>query len=349
MSSFTPDLSLLDAMISSLEITKKAPTAAAQPVACWYGRVESTPADAAIDDYLVLLPEEARRAVDVVGADANIEAEIGALRDTGTYAHFWDTLNCNVPAWGGCRLVVTRLRVEGPDGPFFDPDPVEEGAGSVFGTPEDAQFDDYFVRSGTIPMRYGIDSADPAIASQLERLRDAPAIIRVWGQVTCPAIGYQGSHILVDRLEIVTEASVEEGYEGWKPYLNEAFGYAVWYPGDCTVMGSNLNDAVQFAHREWPVLSVSHYESDFYHPPAGTDVEQWVIDHVPSYDEIDTEAQIAGRPAVHLVTEATGQSYGYDEYYFVKDGQLFRIHILHTDGQQDWELYTKFLDSFRFP
>jgi len=184
---------------------------------CWYGRVESTPKGAALDRYLVLLPEELCQAVDAVGADEVIEAEIEGLRDSGIYAHFWGTLNCDVPGWGGCRLVVTRLRAEGPEGPFFDPDPVEGWTGSVFSMPDDAQFDDYFVLSGNVRAHYGIESADAAIAAQLESLRDTGSIVRVWGQVTCPAIDFYGTEIQVTRLEVVSEAPAEEeGYKGWK-------------------------------------------------------------------------------------------------------------------------------------
>jgi hypothetical protein len=316
---------------------------------CWYGRVESTPGDAPIDRYLILLPEEARRAVDLVGVDETIEAEIEALRDSGTYAHFWGTLDCDAPRWGSCQLIVDRLRAEGPEGPFFDPDPVVGWTGSLFGTPDGAQFDDYFVQSGSIPMGYGIGSTDAALAAQLESLRDAPAVVRVWGQVTCPAIDYQGSNIQVERIEVVMDASAQEGYEGWKPYLNEKFGYALWYPSECTVMG-NLDDSVQFAAgREWPVLTVSHYDSDFYHPPVGSDLQQWITDHVPSYDAMDAEVEIAGLPAVHLTTNASPRADGYDEYYVIRGDQLFRIMILHISGQQDWELYNKFLQSITFP
>jgi hypothetical protein len=317
---------------------------------CWYGRVESTPGDAPIDRYLILLPEEARRAVDLIGADETVEAEIEALRDSGTYAHFWGTLDCDTPRWGSCQLVVDRLRAEGPEGQFFDPDPVVGWTGSLFNTPDGAQFDDYFVRSGGIPMGYGIDSTDAAIAAQLESLRDAPAIVRVWGQVMCPAIDYQGSSIQVERIEVVMDTSVQEEYEGWKPYLNEKFGYALWYPGECTVMGNDLDDSVQFAAGyEGPVLTVSHYDSDFYHPPAGTDLQQWIMDHVPSYDEINAEVEIAGLPAVHLTTNASPMAGGYDEYYVIRGDQLFRIHMLHVGGQQDWELYDKFLQGITFP
>ena len=329
-----------------LNCAEAAPTAG-QSASCWYGRVDSTPEDSAIDRYLVLLPEEARRAVGLTGADEAIEAEIEALRDTGIYAHFWGMLNCDL----GCQLVVTRLRPEGPEGPFFDPDPVEGWEGTVVGNPPDAQFDDYFILARGIPVRYGIDSVDPTIAGQLESLRDTGSIIRVWGQVTCPAIDFYGTHIQVTRLEVAIEApAAEEGYEGWNAYISAKFGYALRYPGECTVMGSNLDQSVQFAdlNKHWPVLTVRHYDSDFYHPPAGTDVRQWIADSDISYDEIDPEAEIAGLPAVHLIYEEGPGWNASDEYYFIQGDQLFSILILHAGGQQDWDLYNKFLQSFTF-
>jgi hypothetical protein len=337
--------------VTRIEVVREPPApAAGEPVACWYGRVDSTPGDSAIDDYLVLLPEEARRAVDLIGADEAIEAEIEGLRDSGTYAHFWGTLNCDVPGWGGCQLVVTRLRPEGPEGPLFDPDPVVDWTGSVYSTSDDAQFDDYFVPSGSIPVRYGIDSADATVATQLESLRDTGAIVRVWGQVTCPAIDLYGTQIQVTQLEVAIEAPAEaEGYEGWNAYTSAKFGYTLKYPGECTVMGTDLDEVVQFAGQDWPVLTVRHYDSDFYHPPAGTDVRQWVTDHDITYDEIDPEVEITGLPAVHLTYKEGPGWYASDEYYFIREDQLFSILILHTGGQQDWDLYNKFLQSFTFP
>jgi CheY-like chemotaxis protein len=60
-------------------------------------------------------------------------------------------------------------------------------------------------------------------------------------------------------------------------------------------MGANLNESVQFSGplvegEHWPVLTVSHYDSDFHHPPAGTDVGQWIADNEIPYDAIDTES-----------------------------------------------------------
>jgi hypothetical protein len=329
-------------------------TPAGEPVACWYGRVESTPADATLDRYLVLLPEEAKRAVDVVSADEAVEAEIEALRDSGTYAHFWGTLNYDVPSWGGCQLVVTRLRPEGPEGPFFDPDSVAGWEGTVAGAPDDAQFDDYFVQSGNVPMRYGIESADAAVAAQLESLRDTGTIVRVWGQVTCPAIDFQGSQIQVDRIEIVMEAPAEEEeYEGWNTYLNEKFGYALRYPGECTVMGADHDEMVSFVgspdNEHWPWLEVRHFDSDFYHPPVGTDVVQWITESDHPYGEIGPEVEVAGLPTVHFIYEGGPGVHDSDYYLFIRGEQLFCILILHAGGQQDWELYNKFLQGFTFP
>ncbi|MGB3714818.1 MAG: hypothetical protein WA996_10350 [Candidatus Promineifilaceae bacterium] len=138
-------------------------------------------------------------------------------------------------------------------------------------------------------------------------------------------------------------------YEGWETYTNEKFGYSVMYPGDAAVMGVNPDEMVQFVGSgHWPILTVEHVDSDFFHPPTGTDVSQWVLDLHTDYDAIGPEMTIAGLPTVHLVYESGPGWEASDEYFFVRDEQLFRILILHSDGQQDWDLYSQFLYSFSF-
>lgn len=335
------------------EVTELSAPSAGQPVACWYGRVEATPTDSPYDDYLILMPEELRRAVGLKGIEDAIQAQIESLRGSGTYAHFWGTVKCGLDDYAGCQLAVSRLRAEGPEGTIFDPDPVEGWTGTIASTPEGAQFDDYFLTTGSFRVRYGIDSTDPSVAAELESLRDTGTIVRVWGQVTCPAIDVNGAQVQAERMETVMEApAAPAGYEGWKPHLNATFGYALWYPGECRVMGTDLDGEVTFSGNEWPVLTVRHLESDFYHPPAGTDVHDWITDNPIveiAYDDLGPDLEIAGLPAVHLIHEAGSGWYASDEYYFIKDGQLFSIVLLHTGGQEDWELYDRFLQGITFP
>jgi hypothetical protein len=205
--SFAPSIVLLDEMMQSLKVADRSAAATQLSVVAWYGYVTSTPDGAQFDDYLVLLPEEARRAVGIEGADQAIEAEIVALRDKGEpgkYAHFWGTLNCDVPDYGGCQLLATRLRVDGP-GPFFDPDPVEGWQGTIASGPAGPRSggDDYLVvLVGGIPIAYGIDGMDATIAAQIESLRDTGAIVRVWGEVSAGVMDWNGTQIQVERVEV---------------------------------------------------------------------------------------------------------------------------------------------------
>jgi hypothetical protein len=148
--------------------------------------------------------------------------------------------------------------------------------------------------------------------------------------------------------------AAEDEHEEWKTYTSEKFGYTLKYPSNATIMGADPNTAVQFVgpvvgNEHWPWFSVEHYDSDFYRPPASTDVHQWIADSGHPYDEIGPDVEVAGLPTVHLVYEASPQAYGSDHYYFIRGDQLFHIQILHAGGRQDWDLYNKFLQSFRFP
>ena len=184
------------------QVAETPATIAGQPIACWYGRIVSMQPGAQFDDYLALEPEGAGE-LGIEGADADLVAQIESLRDSSIYAHFWGTLTCDVPDYGGCQLRVSQLRPEGPGGPFFDPASVEGWEGTIINTPPDAQFDDIFIMAGDFAVGYGIESFDPSLTVQLQSLRDSESIIRVWGQVTCPAINAYGTSILVDRIEIV--------------------------------------------------------------------------------------------------------------------------------------------------
>jgi hypothetical protein len=198
------------------QVTETRAPADGTPVVGWLGHVVSTPEGAQYDDYLVLQPEGAGE-VGVEGADEAIEAEIVALRDKeepGKYAHFWGSLICDVPDYGGCQLLVTRVRV-GTE--ITEPEPVEDWEGIIISNPPGAQFDDYFLLAGDLAVGYGIASLDPTVRAQLESLRDSGATIRVWGQLRTGVPDAYGSQIEVTAIETTSAPPdiTEEAVQGW--------------------------------------------------------------------------------------------------------------------------------------
>jgi hypothetical protein len=186
-----------------------------QPVVGWFGQVVSAPEGAQYDDYLVLAPEDVGE-VGLAGVDEDTEAQIVALRDSSKYAHFWGTLTADVPDHGGYQLLVTRLRID-EAGPESEADPVEAWEGIIWATREMAQYDDYFALSGDLPVRFGIESDDPALAAQLEALRDTQTPVRVWGRLTCGVIDVNACQISVIAIAIVGEPPAEApaAVDGW--------------------------------------------------------------------------------------------------------------------------------------
>jgi hypothetical protein len=173
---------------------------------------------------------------------------------------------------------------------------------------------------------------------------------------------------MVDSFRFLTETSAEAGqsssakdgqnssaydYADWQIYANEALGYTLMHPSNSDVMGANPDGSVEFVgpmegDEYWPWFFVSHFDSEFFRPSAGTDVRQWIADSNIPYEPLEDEMSLGGLAAVHFVYEASPQAYGRDEYYVINDGQLFQFTILHAGGLQDWALYEQFLDSIGF-
>jgi putative hemolysin len=75
--------------------------------------------------------------------------------------------------------------------------------GIINSTEPGAQFDDYFERQDLGQILYfGIDSMDPSIKSQIEALRDSGRIVHIYGTLLSNVPDYNGSQILVDRIEV---------------------------------------------------------------------------------------------------------------------------------------------------
>jgi putative hemolysin len=80
---------------------------------------------------------------------------------------------------------------------------IADWRGVIKSTEPGTQYDDYFElwTNGQI-ITFGIDSSDPAIKSQIEALRDTGWIVHLSGTLFSNVPDYNGSQILVDRIEV---------------------------------------------------------------------------------------------------------------------------------------------------
>lgn len=92
-------------------------------------------------------------------------------------------------------------------GSYMPPAATEEVAdwwGVIKSTESGAQYDDYFERQDLGQVIYfGIDSMDPTVESQIEALRDSGRIVHLYGTLVSNVPDYNGSQILVDRIEVL--------------------------------------------------------------------------------------------------------------------------------------------------
>jgi hypothetical protein len=219
------------------------PVPAGETVVAWYGSIESLTEGAQFDDFLTVLPEGAAE-VGVEGANDDLRARIRSLRGSATHAHFWGTLTCPAIDYGGCQLVVARLR---PDGlaPLPEADPVNGWEGVLYSGPPGPRSggDDYFVLTGDWNVPYGVNAIDQTVQSQLESLRDTGTAVRLWGELVAGIPDWNGTQIQVNRIEIVNEPSGTippapvwpETDEGLMTFANETFGYQLQVPPTATI------------------------------------------------------------------------------------------------------------------
>lgn len=83
--------------------------------------------------------------------------------------------------------------------PRSDPQRVRGWVGQIVKLPDGSPYDDYFYseRRGS----HGIDSLDPAILAELERYRDQPGLVKVFGVLLYGADDYNGRQLLINQIE----------------------------------------------------------------------------------------------------------------------------------------------------
>lgn len=184
------------------------PEGTSEEFADWWGVINSTPSGAQYDDYFERRDLEQQYIYfGIDSMDPAVQAQIDAVRDSGKIVHLYGTLFSNVPDYNGSQVQVKRIEVlEDASGGYMAPGTSEEFAdwwGVINSTPYGAQYDDYFERQdlgGTI--LFGIDSMDPAIQAQIDAVRDSGKIVHLYGTLFSNVPDYNGSQIVVDRLEV---------------------------------------------------------------------------------------------------------------------------------------------------
>ena len=113
---------------------------------------------------------------------------------------------CGIKVQTSSTLAPTAESTSDASGGYMPPgtsEPITDWWGVIKSTEPGAQYDDYFERQdlgGTI--YFGIDSMVPEVKSQIESLRDSGKIVHLYGTLFSNVPDYNGSQILVDRIEV---------------------------------------------------------------------------------------------------------------------------------------------------
>jgi putative hemolysin len=113
---------------------------------------------------------------------------------------------CGMAAQTSSTLSPTAGSTSNASGGYMQPgtsEPIAGWWGIIKKTDPGAQYDDYFERQDLGQSIYfGIDSIDPQVKSQIETLRDSGRIVHLYGTLLSNVPEYNGSQILVKRIEI---------------------------------------------------------------------------------------------------------------------------------------------------
>jgi hypothetical protein len=180
------------------------PPGTSEEIADWWGVIKSTEPGAQYDDYFERQDLGQVIYFGIDSMDPTVQAQVEALRDSGKIVHLYGTLLSNVPDFNSSQIQVDRIEVKEQDaGSFMPPEEIVDWWGIIKSTESGAQHDDYFERQDFVQTIYfGIDSMDPAVKSQIEALRDSGQIVHLYGTLVSNVPDYNGSQVLVDRIEV---------------------------------------------------------------------------------------------------------------------------------------------------
>ena len=177
---------------------------------------------------------------------------------------------------------------------------------------------------------------------------------------------WTGEEIPVSPVEEEQSAEETDETADWKTYANDKYKYSFKYPseynfGPCTTKpcGPFVNEEEggdyvllqgDISEKGWPNIEVAHYDTEFYNPPAGISLIEWLKEKSPYKESIpnDVNFLIDETAAIKVHISASPQAYSSDEIYFIKDSKLFQITMLDMDSQEAQDFYNLFLSTFKF-
>ncbi|MBZ9577673.1 hypothetical protein KJA13_01405, partial [Patescibacteria group bacterium] len=175
------------------------------------------------------------------------------------------------------------------------------------------------------------------------------------------------------------KTEMEYATEDWQVYTNEKYGYSLKYPTDC-LYGPLPGYCKLKPPKERPRECLCYFNAedpnsvslgtftgtksdltgasfvvfhsiyvDYYSPPAGTDLVEWVKENFSYYDDIPDEInmEIDGIPALRVYTPKSPMAWSQEDIYFIKSGKVFQISMLNVDNEDNRALYDKILFTFK--
>jgi putative hemolysin len=88
------------------------PSGSTEEITDWWGVIKSTEPGAEFDDYFERQDLGQIIYFGIDSLDPAVQAQIEALRDTGTVVHLYGTLFSNVPDYNGSQIQVDRIEIE---------------------------------------------------------------------------------------------------------------------------------------------------------------------------------------------------------------------------------------------